>query len=38
MGYADAPDNQSMAFYCFIWGIFTLGMYVASLKKAPRAL
>ena len=24
-----------MACYCFIWGIFSFGMFVATLKRAP---
>ena len=38
MGYGAAPDDMSMAFYLFIWGIFSFGMWVATLKKAPIAL
>lgn len=36
MGYGIAPDHMSMACYLFIWGIFTLIMFVATLfKKVP---
>jgi succinate-acetate transporter protein len=38
MGISDAPDPAAMAWYCFIWGIFTTGMFVATLKAAPYAL
>ena len=37
-GLSAKPDGPSMAFYCFIWGIFTIGMFIATLKKSPRAL
>jgi uncharacterized protein len=37
MGLADAVDNVSMAFYLGIWGLFTLYMFVGTLKK-DRAL
>ncbi len=33
MGLADAVDNVSMAFYLGIWGLFTLYMFVGTLKK-----
>lgn len=33
-----APDPMSLALYLFIWGIFSLMMFVATLKKAPIAL
>lgn len=33
MGLADAVDNVSMAFYLGMWGLFTLYMYVGTLKK-----
>ena len=37
--FAPAPDNVSMGFYLFIWGIFSLCMFVGTiLKKAPIAL
>jgi hypothetical protein len=33
MGLADPVDNVSMAFYLGLWGLFTLYMFVATLKK-----
>lgn len=38
MGVGKAPSEYSLAFYMFIWGLFSLGMFVASLKSAPRIL
>ena len=38
LGLAAKPDGMAMGFYCLIWGVFTLGMFVASLKIANRAL
>ena len=35
---AAKPDGDAMGCYCLIWGVFTLGMWVASWKIAPRAL
>ena len=37
-GLAAAPDDMSLALYCFIWGIFSTNMFVATLKKSPWAL
>ena len=37
MGLADAPDKISMAAYLAMWGIFTLVMFIGTLK-ANRAL
>jgi succinate-acetate transporter protein len=33
MGLAAAVDNVSMAFYLGIWGLFTLYLFVGTLKK-----
>ena len=33
MGLATAPDSVSLASYLFMWGIFTLVMFFASLKQ-----
>lgn len=38
MGYGTASDANSLAWYLFIWGIFSTCMFVATLKKAPIAL
>lgn len=38
MGLGAAPNSMSMAFYLFIWGIFSLNMFIATLKRAPYAL
>ncbi|HEY3272899.1 MAG TPA: acetate uptake transporter [Methanocella sp.] len=35
MGLAEAVDSTSMAFYLGIWGLFTLYMFVGTLKKNP---
>ena len=36
LGYAGTPDNNAMACYLFIWGVFTLIMLIASfLKRLP---
>jgi hypothetical protein len=29
-----AADPMSMGFYLFMWGVFTLGMFIASLKHS----
>ncbi len=31
-GWAQAPNATSMFFYLLIWGIFTFGMFIATLK------
>jgi succinate-acetate transporter protein len=38
IGISDAPEPAAMAWYCFIWGIFSVGMFVATLKAAPCVL
>jgi len=38
MGLAADPDPTGIAWYLFIWGVFSLNMFVATLKKAPYAL
>ena len=38
MGIAVKPDAPSLALYLFIWGVFSLNMFVATLKKSPWAL
>lgn len=38
MGYAEPPNEMAMACYLFIWGVFSFGMWIATLKKAPWAL
>lgn len=38
MGIAAAADHDSMAWYLFIWGIFSTCMFVGTWKKAPYAL
>jgi succinate-acetate transporter protein len=38
MGISDKAEPTAMAWYCFIWGIFTVGMFVATLKSAPYVL
>ena len=35
---AGAPDGNAMGFYCLIWGVFTLGMWIATWKITNRAL
>ena len=35
---AAPPDGNAMGCYCLIWGVFTLGMWVATWKIANRAL
>eukprot|EP00184_Porphyridium_aerugineum_P008871 CAMPEP_0184691550 /NCGR_PEP_ID=MMETSP0313-20130426/373_1 /TAXON_ID=2792 /ORGANISM="Porphyridium aerugineum, Strain SAG 1380-2" /LENGTH=291 /DNA_ID=CAMNT_0027149293 /DNA_START=145 /DNA_END=1020 /DNA_ORIENTATION=+ len=36
MGYAEATEPDAMGFYLFIWGLFTLCMFFATLlKRAP---
>lgn len=32
LGIGNAPTEASMGYYLLMWGIFTLGMFVASLK------
>jgi succinate-acetate transporter protein len=38
MGYGAAADPMSLAFYLFIWGVFSLCMFVATFKRLPWAL
>ncbi len=38
MGLADATNPEGMAFYLFIWGVFSTCMFIGTLKKAPYAL
>ena len=33
LGLGEAPSKASMGYYLVIWGIFTLGMAIATLKK-----
>jgi hypothetical protein len=37
-GFAPATSADGLAWYMFIWGIFTTGMFVATLKKASWGL
>jgi len=37
LGLADASDKTAMAAYLFMWGLFTAGMFIGTLK-ANRAL
>ncbi|EGR34721.1 hypothetical protein IMG5_002930 [Ichthyophthirius multifiliis] len=37
-GAVVAANNNSMGTYMLIWGIFTLGMLIATLKRSNRAL
>lgn len=37
-GLIGASDPMSLALYLFIWGIFSLNMFIATLKKAPYSL
>jgi succinate-acetate transporter protein len=37
-GWGAAPNADSVAWYLFIWGIFSTIMFVGTLKKAPWAL
>ena len=32
MGWADAPDANAVAWYLFMWGVFTAVMYIGTLK------
>lgn len=32
MGYGEAADSLSMAAYLFMWGVFTLFMFIATLR------
>ena len=39
LGYAKAPDHNAMSCYLFIWGVFSLIMFVGSyLKRLPLVL
>jgi succinate-acetate transporter protein len=33
LGLGDAPSKASMGYYLMFWGIYTLGMAIATLKK-----
>ena len=37
-GFIVAASPNSLGTYMLIWGVFTLGMFVATLKKSPRTL
>ncbi|MDY0386043.1 MAG: acetate uptake transporter [Methanolobus sp.] len=37
LGWAEAPSSIEMAAYLFMWGLFTFGMFIGTLK-ANRAL
>lgn len=37
-GLTIAADGNAMGCYTLIWGVFTLGMFVATLKKSPLIL
>jgi uncharacterized protein len=32
LGLAEVPSSSAMGSYLFIWGVFTLGMFIATLK------
>jgi succinate-acetate transporter protein len=32
IGWADAPSKTAMGFYLFMWGLFTLGLFIGTLK------
>jgi succinate-acetate transporter protein len=32
------PDTNALGCYTFIWGVFSFGMWIATLKKAPWGL
>ncbi len=36
-GHSLAANHNSMGTYMLIWGIFTLGMLIATFKSAPKA-
>lgn len=38
MGLGLAADSKSMAWYLFIWGVFSFGMFIGTLKKSPWSL
>ena len=38
MGIVAATDPMGMAFYLFIWGCFSLCMFIGTWKKSPYAL
>jgi succinate-acetate transporter protein len=38
MGFATATDGPAMGCYMFMWGLYTLCMFIATLAKSPRAL
>ena len=38
VGYSYAPDNEGLAFYFFLWGMFTLVLLLGTLKEAPLTL
>lgn len=38
MGYGAASDAMSMALYLFIWGMLSLCLFIATLKKSPWSL
>ena len=37
MGFGNAPENSAMGSYLLLWGIFTLGMFIGTIKLS-RAL
>jgi len=34
MGLGDAPSSTAMGFYLGVWGVFTLGLWIATLKMS----
>ncbi len=32
MGFGNAPENSAMGSYLLLWGIFTLGMFIGTIK------
>jgi len=37
LGWATKSDDKAMAAYLFMWGLFTLVMFIGTLRLEPRA-
>ena len=37
-GAVVAPNGNALGCYMLIWGVFTVGMFIATLKRAPIAM
>ena len=38
VGYSYAPDNDALGYFCIVWLIFTVIIFLVALKQAPLTL